>query len=636
MAKATPTLIKREDNGDGTFDERIDGEAPTLPLFFGLSTLGTSGLKESGGWIYEEFLPQLTGGKAARFYDEMAKNSATIGAIRQLVRDLTRQVEWSVLPNERAADQVQARREAEHVDGCRDDMEHSWADMISEALTMLEYGFAPMVQTYKLRRGPNQPPEFASKFKDGRFGWRSIELRAQDSLDRWEFDPETRRLLAMWQYDLYAPRGRAVRIPIERLALFRTESTKNNPEGRSLFRNCVVPYLRLKHVETIEAIGVDRDLTGLPVMEVPLKILNARGNDSEALAIKRELERQLGSLKRHEREFLIMPTSELPDKTASGYKFSLLQSPGSGRIDVDKVKNSHKTDIFQACLAQFLQLGQNASGGGSRALSSDQTDLFSLTMYAILESIRETMQRQCIDRLCVLNCVEPDMIPQLAFGDIETPNLTQMGTYITALSNAGVLVPDEELSKRLYEIAGLPYKNPEDDVVPADQLIAEARGYGELSIGDGGGAQGGDDKVELLNGAQLASLVQVVEAMAAGTLPKDSAATILTATLGIEPGTVDNILAPVELKLQQMGPLQPGAMTGQPGAMGGAMPGAPARVVAPHELGDPNTPGDRPDGTKSADQLIGEVMKVLIKKRLATPDTITKAMIARVVARKAV
>ncbi len=626
-------ILKLKDNGGGApEDERIPGEAPTLPLYFGLSSLGSSGLKESGGWIYEEFLPQLVGGKAARFYDEMSKNSATLGAIRQLVRYLTRQVEWSTLPNERAADQIMARREAEHIEGCFDDMEHSYSDMISEALTMLEFGFAPMVLTYKLRRGPNQPPEFASKFKDGRFGWRSIELRSQDSLDRWEFNADTRKLTAMWQYDTYAPRRQSTRIPIERLALFRTESTKNNPEGRSFFRNAVVSYLRLKHVETIEAIGVDRELTGLPVMEVPLKILQANNADVQALAIKRELERQLGSLKRHEREFLIMPTADLPDGAKSGYKFSLLQSPGGGRVNVVEIKNTHKTDIFQACLAQFLQLGQNTSGGGSRALSSDQTDLFSLSMYSILETIRETIQRQCIDRLCTLNNVEPDLIPQISFGDIETPNLGQMGTYITALHNAGVLVPDEELNKRLYEIAGLPYKNPADDVIPADQLMAEARGEGKLSIGEGATSTGGELNVELLNGAQLASLVSVVDAMAAGTLPMDSAATILTATLGIDSGTVNNILQPVEDKLLSTGPMAPGAMmpNGQPGETPGAPPGAPMRVVAPHELGDPASQGDMPGGVKSADQLVGEVMKVLISKRLANAETAARAMIARI------
>ncbi len=620
---------------DGVEDEapRIQG-APTDEQSFGLSPIGTSGLKESGGWIYEEFLPQLSGAKGVKLYAEMEKNSATIGAIRKLVRDLTRQVEWDVVPNEDATDTVAAKRNAEFVNGCRDDMEHSWADLISEAMTMVEYGFAPCEITYKLRRGRGQPAEFDSKYKDGKIGWRSIELRSQDTLDRWEFDRGTRKLAGMWQSDYYGEgRRQNVFIPRERMVNFRTESTKNNPEGRPLFRNAVVSYLRLKHVETTEMIGIERDLTGLPIMEVPLAILKAGTTDAVALRIRNDLERQMGSLKRHDREYLIMPTELGPDGNPTGYKFRLQQSSGAGRIDVSKSKNDYKTDIFQSCLAQFLQLGQGAQGG-SRALSSDQTDLFSLAMYSILEAIREAFQRECIDRLCMLNGIDSDCIPQLSFGDIETPNLGQIGTYLTALNTSGVLVPDEELGKHLYKIAGLPWTGKDANVVSADRLVAEALGEGKLSIGDGGASSGDDAEVELLNGAQLASLVQVVEAMAAGTLPKDSAATILTSTLGMNSGVVDGILDPVEQKLLTQGPQAPGSM--QPGGgfqQGGPpnhgaqpMPGAPpAEQRVP---GDPNIP--RPEGgVKMADQLIDEVMKHVIKKKLATLETVTAFHIKR-------
>ncbi|MCC6808706.1 MAG: hypothetical protein IT381_14875, partial [Deltaproteobacteria bacterium] len=510
-----------------------------------------------------------------------------------------------------ASDQIQAKREAEHVEGCLHDMEHGFSSLLSEALTMIEHGFAPCVITYKLRRGLNQPDEFKSKFSDGRFGWRSIELRAQESLERWEFDPETRKLVAMWQYDQYAPRAKSCRIPVERLINFRTESTKNNPEGRAFFRNCVVPYLRLKHTETMEAIGIDRELTGLPIMEVPLKILIANTTDAQAIAIRTSLEKQLSSLKRHEREYLLMPAKTLPDGQPSGYDFRLQQSPGAQKLDVVAIKNSFKTDIFQACLAQFLQLGQSASGGGSRALSSDQTDLFTLTMYSLLDSIRESLQL-AIDRLCRLNLLEPDMYPQIEFGDVDTPDLAKIGAYLTALNNSGSLVPDEELRKHLYKIAGFPFQGEDAKVVPAEHLATAAMGDGKLPIGDGDSGAG-EDEIELLNGAQLASLVQVVDAMAAGTLPKESAATILQATLGVNPGTVERILGPVAQKLLTDGPIAPqGQWGGRPGAPQGK-PGQPQqgapRVVQPHELGDPTTQGEGPGGIKLADQIVDETKK---------------------------
>ncbi len=581
--------INQKNNGDSTYTTevpRIEGNVEGLDLNFGLSPLGTPGLKQTGGQVYEEFLLALQGARGVRLYAEMEKNSATIGAIRMLVRDLARQVEWTVLPNDKSKDPRCAKKWAELVDGMRNDMDHSWADLISEGLSMIEYGFAPMEVTYKLRRGRGQPPEFDSKYKDGHIGWRSIEMRAQDTLDRWEYDRNTRRLRGMWQADYYSGFRQRVFIPMERLVLFRTESTKNNPEGRSLFRNAVDAYLKLKHVQTVEMIGVERDLTGLPVMEVPLAILKANQTDPVSLQIKHELEKQLGSLKRHEREFLIMPTSEFGQSgqtTKTGYAFRLEKSPGARQLDVVAIKNSYKTDIFQSCLAQFLQLGQNTSGGGSRALSSDQTDLFSLTMYSLLESIREVFQRQAIDRLCNLNGVDEDDIPQLSFGDIENPNLGAIGAYLTALNNTGQLMQTEELSKHLYKIAGLPYVAPAE-VRDADELADMALNGDDLSgIKDAGK----DAPVELLNAAQLTSLMQVVEAMASGTLPKQSAATILITSLGMAYGVVEDILAPVEEQLNAKGPVAPS-------------------VVPPG--GAPPQPGVTPPQLRNADQLIDDVM----------------------------
>lgn len=623
--------------GDEAEIPRIEGDVVPISTYFGLSPIGTSGLKESGGWIYEEFLPQLAGRKGQHLYAEMAANSASIGAIRMLVRDLVRQVEWSVKANEKAKDAHKAQREAEHIEGCMHDMEHSFASLVSEALTMLEQGFAPCLITYKLRRGRNQPPEFDSKYADGRFGWRSIELRAQQTLDRWEFDRDTRQLLGMWQSDYYGgPKATNVFMPIQRLVNFRTESTKNNPEGRPMFRNAVVPYMRLKHVETVEMIGVERDLTGLPIMEVPLALLgkNATAEQKQLLAT---IERGLGSLKQHERMYLIMPSSVTPDNQQTGFKFTLQASPGARQLDVVAIKQSYKTDIFQSCLAQFLMLGQNGNGG-ARSLSSDQTDLFSLTMFAILEAIREAFQREAIDRLCMLNCVDGDDIPQLAFGDIETPNLGAIGQYLVNLQTAGILVPNDDLAKHLYRIAGLPWTPPE--VVPADQLINRAMG-GDTFEGLSDGSDGGDaEKVELLNGAQLASLVQVVEAMAAGTLPKESAATILTSSLGIQPGTVDAILQPVQAKMDEakaLGLPPPGAPQeqgrfGHGGPPHGA-PGQGAPMQPPGKLDPAQAHALHPDNVQSADDLIAGVMKHLVLKHMARPIDVSRLLTDRFIER---
>ena len=59
-----------------------------------------------------------------------------------------------------------------------------------------------------------------------------------------------------------------------------------------------------------------------------------------------------------------------------------------------------------------------------------------------------------------MNGVAPELWPKLAHGDIETPELKEIMSYVVGLSDSGIIVPDERLELRMREIAGLPM--PED------------------------------------------------------------------------------------------------------------------------------------------------------------------------------
>src|SRR3990167_2560457 len=67
-----------------------------------ISEIGAPGLEIYGGRVSEEFLPELSGVKAARVYREMAHNSATVGAILFAIRMMMRQVEWRIRPASKA------------------------------------------------------------------------------------------------------------------------------------------------------------------------------------------------------------------------------------------------------------------------------------------------------------------------------------------------------------------------------------------------------------------------------------------------------------------------------------------------------------------------------------------------------
>jgi hypothetical protein len=437
-----------------------------------LDILGTSGLRQSGGWVVEEFLRQLRGPRGMELLKEFTMNNPQAGAIRTLVRTLVRGVKWEVQSAKKPMNLDMAKLADELIESAMDDMMHTWHDFIGEALSMTEYGWAYLEVIYKLRRGPKGEDIVRSKHNDGMWGWRKIELRSQDTLDRWEFAPDG-EIMGMWQRDSYA--NRYVFIPATRAVHFRTEKYKNNPEGRSLFRNAIISYLRLKHIEDVEAIGVERDLAGIPFLEVPPEIMSPNAS-AELRGLRADLEEQLGQIKQDQRAFVMMPSSITRDGKSSQWKFSLLASSGSRQLNVVEIKNSYKTDILMSVLAQFLQLGVNA--GGAFALNSSATNTFAMSLGAILDNMEETINRQLIDPLCELNGIAAEDRPCLKHGDIEQPALNEIGPYIQALFGAGGLKMNPKLEQKLMEFAGLPYEPLETPagVKPADQLIAEVMG----------------------------------------------------------------------------------------------------------------------------------------------------------------
>ena len=429
-----------------------------------LGVIGYSGLKQTGGVISEEWHSKLRGQYGPKVYREMSDGSSAIGAIQFVIESLVRGVEWRAEP---ADDTEEAKLQAAFVEECIEDMSQTWEDFISEVLSFLAYGWSYFEIVYKVRRGLDaEDSTLRSQYDDGKIGWRKFALRAQDSLDRWEFDPADNGLVGMHQVDYTT--GRTAFIPIEKSLLFRTRTAKDNPEGRSIFRNAVNDYFYLKRISEIEAIGIERDMTGLVTMEVPIALLHPSASGSD-LALRGSLEKMLGELKRDERDFALIPTELNPDGSPTGYKLKLLSTGGSRQIDTNAVKTYYRTSIFQSVIAQFLQLG--VTGVGSFALASTATNLFAVALGTFIDTICSTFNRFAVSRLMSLNGVPPELWPYLVHGDLESQPLDEIGRYITALATAGQLPEDEALQNKLLEIAKLPipdseskpeYKEPEE------------------------------------------------------------------------------------------------------------------------------------------------------------------------------
>jgi hypothetical protein len=428
------------------------------------SEIGASGLNAAlGGQVMEEMHPNLHGRKAIEVYRTMKDSDSVVGSILFAIEMLARQVDWRV-------DQKDAEDEhAEFLESCIDDMSHSWGDFISEILSMLPYGFAFHEIVYKKRAGyqPDTNKTPSSRYNDGKIGWRKIPLRAQETLDRWQFDTDG-GLEAFVQKPPPDYKDRV--IPMAKGLLFRTSVYKNNPEGRSVLRSAYVSWFYKKRIQQVEGTGIERDLAGFPVFWMPAEMM-ADDASTEMVAARQAFVTAGQNIRRDKQEFLMMPLAY--DQAGNKlYDFELMSSGGARAFDTGSIIERYNKEIAMTVLADFILLGHE--GVGSFALSSDKTDLFAVALGTFLDIIKDVLNRFAVPRLFALNGFPVENLPEITHDDIETPNLGELASYIQTLTGAGVpMFPDEDLETYLREIAGLPPKSEEAKKAQEEQRQEE-------------------------------------------------------------------------------------------------------------------------------------------------------------------
>lgn len=330
--------------------------------------IGNTGLAEFIGQIHEDFLRELRGAEGYKRYNEMRLNSPVIGALLLAIEQSVRGAKC-----EYTSDDGEDDPRLELLNESREAMTHSWNDHVSEALTFLPFGFAPFEVVYQ-RVG-------------GKILWRKFAIRSQDTVRQWKMD-DNGGMVALVQQA--APNYKWIEIPIEKLVIYRTRVEKNNPEGRSILRTAWIPYYFCKHIQQIEAIGIERDLAGLPHIELPP---NADATDTD------DESKDVGKAKKLVRN--IRNDQQAGVVTPAGWIFKLVSTGGSRAFDTDKIIRRYETRMLMSALAQFLMLGQD--GVGSLALSNDQSDFFTMSVNSVCDTLAETHEKYAVARLLALN-----------------------------------------------------------------------------------------------------------------------------------------------------------------------------------------------------------------------------------------
>lgn len=351
---------------------------------------------------------------------------------------------------------------AEFMEQVFQDMSTSWPDTLTEILTLLEYGYAPLEITYKVREGSEnlaENPGESSRYDDGLIGLRKMALRAQETVTEWIFD-EAGGVQGLVQQA--APEYMRIELPIQKLLLFRTTTEKNNPEGRSALRSAYFDWYFYKRLVEISAIGAERDLAGLPKVSIPAEVLNAGGTAASAWRDVAE------NVRVDEQGGLVIPSDVDPETKARLYDVELLAGAGAKSLDIKALIERHESRIAMVLAADWLLLGHTEVG--ARSLGDSKMDMFTMAIEGTMDAICDVINRHLVPRLFALNGWPLDSLPVLKHGSVNKSDVTQTMEMLKGLTAAGADVfPDETLVKHFYSMLKWPTEGRDEALVAAEQ-----------------------------------------------------------------------------------------------------------------------------------------------------------------------
>jgi len=215
----------------------------------------------------------------------------------------------------------------------------------------------------------------------------------------------------------------------------------------------------------------------------------------------------------------------------------------TGRVDPLQLIDHHDAAMARSILAHFIMLGSGGSTG-SWALSSDQSDMFILALRGLMDNLEEHITAYLVADLIDYNFEVPHY-PKFRFADLttQTTNLVKEA-FMKIMEKDPSKVNDfviEGVVKRMAELLeiDIPEEVKKDD-------DTSTTGTEPNSVA-GAIDQSAEIAKQALNGAQIGSLLDVVNQIAGGQLPFDTGReTLIAAFPFLTPADIDKILGPVK------------------------------------------------------------------------------------------
>jgi uncharacterized protein Yka (UPF0111/DUF47 family) len=412
-------------------------------------SVGSIGLKKVGEFLLDEELQEnLRFPKSIRTFDRMESDpliSGSLALFKQFIRSTSIIVEpkGGVRATDSAKQKAELTRQA-----LFENMERSFDEVVTDALSFIKYGFSFLAPSFYIRKGL--------------ITWKDFSARPQSTIKGFDIDEETGRINTVYQCKptqyysgKFDPSKPYIEIPYNKLLHFRADSEKNNPIGRSVLKNAYYAWFFKHQLQEVEAIGMEKNLEGVPRFHIPSQVLMSDEEDSpEYYQQYLHLEETARNLRRNEQGAIFLPS----DRDDSGnllYFMDLLTADSKIAADIAKAIERYDYRVVQSLSTDFMMMGAGSSG--SFALSDNKLNTLTQSLEAYLKVIVDQFNRKAIPEFYRLNSWSEDDMCKLAYKPISSATLTELADAIKKVE--GFLTPDLSLENHLRTEMGLPEKD---------------------------------------------------------------------------------------------------------------------------------------------------------------------------------
>lgn len=467
-----------------------------------LSQMSHSGVITLGGDILENCKDELQFPRSISTFDKMAQDQDIQPALDMVEMSLAR-VPWSVEIPEGFEDDLKEDKEfLEQV--LFEDMEHTFEEFISRVVSMNRYGFAPIEKVFRKRTFAQ-----GSKYNDGRVGLRALPLIDQHTVAGWQWDEsQGRRLTHVVQYKnkstgidqdptqlpLSAEGKNYTLIPRNKFILFKNKVKGDSPQSQSALVGVWKAWKIKTSLEEYLAMGVAKDLQGLPVLRIPAEVM---ADDADEVK-KKEYEFWKGVVRNmhlNQQAGLIIP-SLTDEKGNPYYDLETVNTSGQKAYDVLSIIEFYRKSIVTALMASQLVLGQD--GSGSYALSESLSGVSSLTVESKLKEIEAQINHDLIPQLFALNGIHKRVLPRVKFGDLSTPDLDVLSKFIQRVGSMGLISRTPAMANWIAGQLNAPKPFADLTISPeeaANSLTGNTSSSGEGMASGSGGLNGTSNSV---------------------------------------------------------------------------------------------------------------------------------------------